>query len=113
MRQQGYHVATRLNSVTLHKKTAEKQANDKIPGARCKDATPKTDVEDAYARLTANTPASCVARFPGGIERGRSVKDAVSSQMDGKSEEEGRDNATKCNRKYVKTVPFFHTVWRL
>ena len=42
-----------------------------------------------------------------------SVKDAVPSQKDEKSEEEGRENATKCKRKYVKTVPFFHTVWLL
>ena len=57
----------------------------------------KIDVEDAHAQLTAYMPASCVARFPGGIEGGRSVKDALPGQKDRNSEEEGRENATRCN----------------
>ena len=44
--------------------------------------------------------------FPGGIERGRSAKDAMPGEEDGKGKEEGRENVAKCQRKFVKTVPF-------
>ena len=60
------------------------------------DATRKLDVEDACAQITASMPA-----FSGGIDIGRSVKDAVSGQKDGKGKGEGLENATKFKRKCV------------
>ena len=44
--------------------------------------------------------------FPGGNERSRSVKHAVTGQEDGNGKGEGRENATKCKRKYVKQCRF-------
>ena len=48
--------------------------------------TRKTDEEDANAPFNAQVPASCAAKFPGGIERGRSENNAVPGEAVTKDE---------------------------
>ena len=61
----------------VNNRTAQPNATARMPHEKSTKKMPTRG-------LMRNVPASCAARFPGGIERCRSVDDAVPGQGDGK-----------------------------